>query len=85
MEGGLALDAELSRPHMTMADVAGNLYIADKDAHAIRKVTTDGIIHTIAGTNTAGFNGDGLGIDVQLSAPNGLYTMPDGTKTILAP
>ncbi|MFV2070740.1 MAG: hypothetical protein ACC645_27540, partial [Pirellulales bacterium] len=38
MEGGPAIDAELSRPHMTMADLSGNLYIADKGGHAIRQV-----------------------------------------------
>ena len=83
MEGGSAQDAELSRPHMTMADRAGNLYIADKDAHAIRKITTDGMIYTIAGTNEPGFNGDGLGLETQLNQPNGLYTFPDGTTYIL--
>jgi hypothetical protein len=83
MEGGYAVNAELSRPHMTMADQEGNLYIADKDAHAIRKVTPYGTIHTIAGTGEAGFNGDGIGIEAQLDQPNGLYTFPDGTTYIL--
>jgi len=83
MEGGSAVDAELSRPHITMADGDGNLYIADKDAHAIRKVTTDGKIHTVAGTGEAGFNGDGIGVETQLDQPNGLYTFPDGTTYIL--
>src|SRR6266481_5130621 len=41
-EGGPATNALLSRPHITMADRAGNLYIADKEAFAIRKVTPDG-------------------------------------------
>jgi len=83
MEGGSATDAELSRPHMTMADGEGNLYIADKGGHAIRKVTTDGTIHTIASTGVAGFNGDGVGFETQLSSPNGLYSFPDGTTYIL--
>ena len=83
MEGGLAVNAELSRPHMTMADAMGNFYIADKDAHGIRLVTLDGAIVTLAGTNTAGFNGDGPGVESQLNAPNGLYTFPDGTNYIL--
>ena len=83
MEGGNAVDAELSRPHMTMADQVGNLYIADKDAHAIRKVTPYGTIYTIAGTGEAGFNDDGIGIESQLDQPNGLYTLPDGTTYIL--
>ena len=83
MEGGPAVEAELSRPHIAMADVEGNIYIADKDAQAIRVVRTDGTIHTIVGTNFAGNNGDaGLGTDIQLSSPNGLYTLPDGTTYI---
>lgn len=82
-EEGNAIDAELSRPHFAMADTAGNIYIADKDAHAIRKVTTDGKIFTIAGTNVAGDNGDGVGTECQLNAPNGLWVRKDGTVYIL--
>ena len=82
-EGGLATQAELSRPHFAMADSSGNIYIADKESHAIRKVTTDGIITTVAGTNTAGDNGDGLATETQLSSPNGIWVKPDGTFFIL--
>jgi hypothetical protein len=53
-EGGPATDAELSRPHMALTDAAGNIYIADKLSHGIRKVTPDGTIHTAAGTNVSG-------------------------------
>lgn len=81
-EGGDALDAELSRPHMTMADAAGNLYIADKDAHAVRKVDRDGVITTIAGTGTRGDGGDGLATEQRLDQPNGLYALADGTVYI---
>lgn len=83
-EGGNALAAELSRPHFAMADSAGNIFIADKDAHAIRKVTPDGIITTVAGTSVAGDNGDsGPGTATQLNAPNGLWVNPDGAVFIL--
>jgi sugar lactone lactonase YvrE len=41
-------------------DAAGNLYIADTGNNVIRKVDTNGIITTVAGTPmTAGFAGDG--------------------------
>ncbi len=40
-------------------DASGNLYIADHNHHRIRRVGTDGIIRTIAGTGEAGFSGDG--------------------------
>ena len=83
-EGGSATEAELSRPHMAMADAEGNVYIADKDAHAIRRVTPDGTISTVAGTNIAGDDGDsGQANQMRLSAPNGLWVQPDGTLFIL--
>jgi hypothetical protein len=82
-ENGDAVDAELTRPHFAMADSLGNIYIADKDAHGIRKVTPEGKIYTVAGTNIAGDNGDGLGAESQLSSPNGLWVKPDGTVYIL--
>jgi len=84
-EGQPALSAELSRPHMAAADSAGNIYIADKEAHAIRKVTPAGTITTVAGTGVAGAADDSPGPATQraLSNPNGLFVRPDGTLYIL--
>lgn len=84
-EGGPAVDAELSRPHNALADGAGNVYIADKDAHAIRKVSPDGIITTVAGTNIAGNGEDaaGPGTERSLRSPNGIWVKEDGTVFIL--
>lgn len=80
-EGGPARDAELSEAHNAQADVFGNVYIVDKDSHAIRKVTTDGTIHRVAGTLAAGDGADESqpGPDCALSIPNGLHVHPDGT------
>ena len=44
MEGKLATEADLSRPHMAMADAEGDIHIAGKEAHPVRKVTTDGVV-----------------------------------------
>jgi hypothetical protein len=84
-EGGPATAADLSTPHNAMGDRAGNVYIADKDAHAIRKVTPDGKIVTVAGVNAPGDDGDapGPGRTRHLSSPNGLWVKPDGTVFIL--
>jgi hypothetical protein len=84
-EQGPAVQAELSRPHMAMADNAGNIYIADKDAHAIRRVTPAGFIQTIAGTGEPGDDGNspGLGTQKRLSSPNGIWVRGDGTVYIL--
>src|SRR5580704_17782516 len=40
-------------------DKAGNLYIYDSENYRIRRVTTDGIISTYAGTGAPGYTGDG--------------------------
>jgi sugar lactone lactonase YvrE len=84
-EGGPATEVELSRPHMAMADDAGNVFIADKDSHAIRKVTPAGRIFTVAGMNEPGDDGDAPGPATQrhLAAPNGLWVRGDGTLYIL--
>jgi hypothetical protein len=83
MEGKLATEADLSRPHMAMADAEGDIYIAGKEAHPVRKVTTDGTIHPIAGTGRPGFNGDGDAKKCTLTLPNGLYALPNGVVYIL--
>ena len=84
-EGGYAVEAELSAPHIALGDDAGNVYIADKEAHAIRKVTPDGRISTVAGTGVPGDDGDGPspGVESRLREPNGLWVLGDGTVYIL--
>ena len=84
-EGGPAVAAYLSHPHIAIADRAGNIYIADKEAQGIRKVTTDGMIHTVAGNNVMGY-GDTSPVpatSVSLNNPNGLWVREDGVFYIL--
>lgn len=48
------------KPTSVVADAAGNLFITDISHHIVRKVSAaTGIMVTIAGTDTAGFSGDG--------------------------
>ena len=58
-DDGPATEAQLKNPRAVTVDKNGNLYISDKGNSRIRKVTTDGIISTIAGTGEAGYSGDG--------------------------
>lgn len=52
-------------------DAAGNVYFAE--GHRVRQVTTAGILRTIAGTGTAGFNGDSQpATSAQLNTPRGV-------------
>jgi hypothetical protein len=65
-----ATAAQLYNPSGVALDAAGNLYISDTYNHAIRKVTSGGVISTVAGGNGAGSNGDGgLATAAQLNYP----------------
>jgi len=58
-DGGPAFYANLCQPSGVALDRAGNLYIADQCNHRVRKVGTDGTIHTFAGTGEPAYDGDG--------------------------
>jgi sugar lactone lactonase YvrE len=58
-DGGYATSAQLRYPYGVAVDAAGNLYIADSSNSRIRKVTSGGVISTVAGNGTYGFSGDG--------------------------
>jgi trimeric autotransporter adhesin len=59
VDGGLAISSSLLNPYDVAVDAQGNVYIADTYSFRIRKVTLDGVIHTIAGNGEFGFTGDG--------------------------
>lgn len=59
-DGIQATAAELYNPSAAKADAAGNIYISEINNHRIRKVDPSGIITTVAGTGTGGYNGDGI-------------------------
>jgi sugar lactone lactonase YvrE len=71
--GGPAVAAELARPTGLALDSGGNLYIADSANNRIRKVTTDGLISTVAGSGSPGFGGDdGPATSARLNNPTGV-------------
>jgi DNA-binding beta-propeller fold protein YncE len=86
-EGATATGASLSNPHIGAADAYGNIYIADKASHSILKITTNGLVHTFAGTHVSGFNGDGPApaTNLQISLPNGIFVFPNGVVYLLDP
>ena len=72
-DGIPATAAELSDPSGLAFDAGGNLYVADFSNYRIRKIDTAGIISTIAGTGTAGYNGENIAAtSAELSNPSGL-------------
>jgi len=58
-DGGPATAASLSLPTSVAVDAGGNLFVADYFNYRIRKVSSSGIITTVAGNGTPGFSGDG--------------------------
>jgi sugar lactone lactonase YvrE len=74
-DGGLAIDATMNSPSSVMIDAAGNLYIADSENNAIRKVNyVTGKISTLAGNGTALFGGDGFSANLAgLYKPYSVY------------
>ncbi len=69
-DDGPATRAYLAGPRGVALDAAGNLYIADTLNHRVRKVSTDGTITTLAGSNEAGYSGDGAsGTYARLNTP----------------
>jgi trimeric autotransporter adhesin len=73
-DSGPAISAELSDPVGIALDSAGNLFIADNNNNRIRKVTAGtGIITTVAGIGTGGYNGDGVpATTAELNNPTGI-------------
>jgi hypothetical protein len=58
-DGGAATAAQLHNPVGIAIDGRGNVYFAENNNHRVRKVSSSGIINTIAGTGAGGFNSDG--------------------------
>ena len=87
-DGGPATKASLSIPSGITVGPDGSLYIADTGNHRIRKVSPDGIITTVAGSNSEGsvkgaFGGDGgLATAANLNQPRGVKYGSDGSLYI---
>jgi len=58
-DGGPATAAKINNPRGLAVDAVGRVVIVDSNNHRIRRVDSDGIITTIAGSGRQGFSGDG--------------------------
>src|SRR5207248_1169391 len=72
-DGEAATSAQMSNIQGVVADRRGNLYLSDTDHQRVRRISSTGIVTTLAGTGTAGFSGDGGPANAaQLNLPYGL-------------
>jgi hypothetical protein len=60
--------ASFNKPFGICIDQEGNLFLADAYNHCIRKISTDGIVSTYAGTGTAGYL-DGQATEAKFNQP----------------
>ena len=71
-DGGLATSARFRGPVGLDFDADGNLYVTDFFNHRVRRVDTEGIITTFAGTGEPSFSGD------EVPAAQALLSQPVG-------
>ncbi len=71
-DGGSATNAKLNEPFDVAVDGAGNLFIADAGNGRIRKVSTSGMVTTVAGGGSDSPGDGGLGTSAALYFPTGI-------------
>jgi sugar lactone lactonase YvrE len=70
--------ARFNEPYGLAVDDAGNVYVADASNNAIRKITSAGVVTTVAGGGLAGST-DGTGSAARLDEPRGIAIDTTGT------
>jgi sugar lactone lactonase YvrE len=87
-DGSLA-DALFNTPTAMVFDSHGNILVADKTNHRIRKISVDGQVTTLAGSGTPGFvNGYGAAaqlynpLDLAIDANDNLYILDQINKRV---
>jgi sugar lactone lactonase YvrE len=70
--------AALNRPSAVALDNQGNVYVADRANHCIRKISAAGVVSTLAGTGVAGRT-NGPGTTAQFDSPQGIAVNAQGT------
>lgn len=81
-DNGPAQDASFRHVEQIAIDADGNVYVADSDNHAIRKISAEGIVTTYAGTGIAG-DVDGPADQAQFNFPLGVDVDANGVVYVI--
>lgn len=68
---GTGTAASFYSPRSIARDASGNLYVADRSHHRIRKIDSAGVVTTVAGNGTPAF-ADGTGTQAAFHTPSGI-------------
>jgi sugar lactone lactonase YvrE len=72
-DNGPALKASFNFPAGLCLDQTGNLYVADRNNHRVRRIDTSGIVTTVAGVGVPDMGGDGgPAVEAYLNYPSDL-------------
>lgn len=74
---GISTAARFNSPRGIAVDGKGNIYIADAANNMIRKLTTGGVVSTLAGSTVAG-SSNGTGTAASFNAPTGIAVDQSG-------
>ncbi|MDD3147617.1 MAG: hypothetical protein PHD82_09970, partial [Candidatus Riflebacteria bacterium] len=69
---GTGIYARFDYPSGVVVDSSGNVFVADKDCHTIRKITSAGVVSTFAGMALQSGSTDGTGSSARFFQPNGI-------------
>ena len=77
---GTGSTARFNHPTGVAVDAAGNVYVADYGNHTIRKITSAGVVTTLAGNVGSAGSNDGTGSAAQFNHPEGVAV--DGSGNV---
>ncbi len=69
---GTGIAASFAAPRALAVDAKGTVYVADTENSCIRKITSDGIVTTLAGKAGQAGKVDGMGSDARFNDPRGI-------------
>ena len=76
-EDGTGTAAKFNYPYGVAVDSSGNIYVADYGNHRIRKITSTGMVSTLAGSGDAG-SANGTGTATEFNGPIGVAVDSSG-------